>query len=244
MFIFFTLFSFFLFLFDWKIGGEPELYLEDELNDEDLTKTLMGKENIGKLRKDKGKSTTINVASTSITTKIINKLANQSSVDSGDRIIISKTKSATKSIVPIILNKAKTRSTLSSKLNEDVVITRRKVNTSPLAATTAAAVTASAATTTTTTVSSKKEPSKVDEDPIANKNNLDKIPAENIIKIMSDGHALVMLKRTRVKGFCVECIKKNNDPQYKKTMQKIITYCPGCPGGSWICDSCFYEIHN
>lgn len=55
------------------------------------------------------------------------------------------------------------------------------------------------------------------------------INPENIIKALDNGHALVMLKRTRVKGFCVECIKKRGDPGYKKTMTKIITYCPQCP---------------
>lgn len=67
---------------------------------------------------------------------------------------------------------------------------------------------------------------------------------ENVIKQTDDGHALVILKRTRVKGFCVECIKKKSDPHYKKTMKKIITYCPKCPGGNWICEQCFDETHH
>lgn len=80
------------------------------------------------------------------------------------------------------------------------------------------------------------------------------INPENIIKALDNGHALVMvilifsyyeweikkqiklfqLKRTRVKGFCVECIKKSGDPAYKKTMTKIITYCPQCPVSNFI----------
>lgn len=69
------------------------------------------------------------------------------------------------------------------------------------------------------------------------------IQPENIIKQTKGGHSLVMVKRTRVKGFCVECIKRKNDPMYKKTMAKIITHCPQCPGGSWICEPCFDRTH-
>lgn len=88
------------------------------------------------------------------------------------------------------------------------------------------------------------------------------INPENIIKALDNGHALVMvinlskwqqkyllaeintktknfflfqLKRTRVKGFCVECIKKSGNPSYKKTMTKIITYCPQCPVKYFCC---------
>lgn len=66
---------------------------------------------------------------------------------------------------------------------------------------------------------------------------------ENVLKQTKTGHSLVMVKRTRVKGFCVECIKVKNDPQYKKHMVKIITHCPMCPGGSWICEPCFDRKH-
>lgn len=65
-----------------------------------------------------------------------------------------------------------------------------------------------------------------------------------VIKSASSGHSLVQLKRTRVKGFCVECIRKKSDPNYKKTMTKIITYCPTCPGGIWLCEPCFDEKHR
>lgn len=53
---------------------------------------------------------------------------------------------------------------------------------------------------------------------------------ENVLKQSKNGHQLVMVKRTRVKGFCVECIKQNKDPHYKKHLTKIITHCPKCPG--------------
>lgn len=66
---------------------------------------------------------------------------------------------------------------------------------------------------------------------------------DNVLKRTKTGHSLVMVKRTRVKGFCVECIKLKNDPHYKKHMVKIITHCPQCPGGNWICASCFDRTH-
>lgn len=66
---------------------------------------------------------------------------------------------------------------------------------------------------------------------------------ENIVKETRTGHSLVMVKRTRVKGYCVECIKRKSDPMYKKTMPKIITHCPMCPGGDWICEPCFDRTH-
>lgn len=97
------------------------------------------------------------------------------------------------------------------------------------------------------------------------------IKPENILKQTKDGHSLVMVKRTRVKGkkillellhecpyyvlpntsvlflfykgFCVECIKQKNDPMYRKNLGKIITHCPQCPGGSWICEPCFDRTH-
>lgn len=70
------------------------------------------------------------------------------------------------------------------------------------------------------------------------------INPENILKLLSNNHALVNINRPRVKGFCVECIKKKSDPYYKKSMQKIRTFCPTCPGGNWICQPCFDEVHN
>lgn len=70
-----------------------------------------------------------------------------------------------------------------------------------------------------------------------------KAGAQNVIK-ETNGHKLILLKRPRVKGFCVECIRKKPDPLYKKTMTKIITFCMTCPGGNWICEKCFDEKHD
>lgn len=69
------------------------------------------------------------------------------------------------------------------------------------------------------------------------------INPDNVLKRTKTGHSLVMVKRTRVKGFCVECIKQKNDPKYKQHMEKIITHCPQCPGGNWICNDCFDRTH-
>lgn len=69
------------------------------------------------------------------------------------------------------------------------------------------------------------------------------VKPENVIKRAKNGHSLVMVKRIRVKGFCVECIKKTKDPKYKSNLEKIITHCPKCPGGSWICEPCFDRTH-
>lgn len=66
----------------------------------------------------------------------------------------------------------------------------------------------------------------------------------NVVKQLNNGHSLVLLKRNRVKGFCVECIKKNPSPTFKNSMPKIFTYCPKCPGGNWICEDCFDEKHK
>lgn len=70
-----------------------------------------------------------------------------------------------------------------------------------------------------------------------------KIAKDNIVKQLSNGHALVLLKRARVKGFCVSCIRSIQDPEYKKRLDKIITYCASCPGGQWTCESCFDAQH-
>lgn len=71
-----------------------------------------------------------------------------------------------------------------------------------------------------------------------------KADPESVLVELSDGHSLVQLKRTRVKGFCVECIKRKGDPNFRKTMSKITTYCPKCPGGNWICTHCFEATHD
>jgi hypothetical protein len=87
-----------------------------------------------------------------------------------------------------------------------------------------------------------------------------------IIKQLNNGHALCHLKRKRVRGFCVKCIKKlGSATNYKKQLDKIVTYCPSCPGvrtlkilklsinlnifknllqGPWFCTSCFDDSHQ
>ncbi|XP_031625158.1 modifier of mdg4-like isoform X31 [Contarinia nasturtii] len=67
---------------------------------------------------------------------------------------------------------------------------------------------------------------------------------DNVLKRTKTGHCLVLVKRPRVKGYCVECIKRNKDKRYyKKNLGKIITHCPQCPGGDWICNECFDRTH-
>lgn len=67
---------------------------------------------------------------------------------------------------------------------------------------------------------------------------------ENIIKQLSNGHALLAVKRTRLKGFCVSCIKQLGRPDYKSVLSKVTTNCPACDGGIWICEPCFDREHE
>ncbi|XP_053697209.1 modifier of mdg4-like isoform X6 [Sabethes cyaneus] len=70
------------------------------------------------------------------------------------------------------------------------------------------------------------------------------VSVELIVKQLSNGHALMVLKRARVKGFCVNCIRTIQDIEYKKRLSKIVTYCSACPGGQWTCETCFDQSHN
>ncbi|XP_055594714.1 modifier of mdg4-like isoform X12 [Uranotaenia lowii] len=74
--------------------------------------------------------------------------------------------------------------------------------------------------------------------------NSPSLSADHIVKQLSNGHTLMLLKRARNKGFCVNCIRIIQDPEYKKHLGKIITYCSACPGGQWTCENCFDEKHN
>lgn len=65
-----------------------------------------------------------------------------------------------------------------------------------------------------------------------------------IIKQLSSGHAFCELKRKRLRGFCVKCIKKCKNVNFKKLLPKIETYCPSCPNGEWICANCFDIEHG
>jgi hypothetical protein len=69
------------------------------------------------------------------------------------------------------------------------------------------------------------------------------VTEENIVKQLSTHHALVVINMPRLKGFCVDCIKRKNDPKYKQMLPKVRTYCPACPSGNWICEACFDERH-
>lgn len=71
-----------------------------------------------------------------------------------------------------------------------------------------------------------------------------KVAAEFIVKQLSNGHTLMLLKRARVRGFCVNCIRTIQDPAYKKRLDKVITYCSACPGMQWTCEKCFDEKHH
>lgn len=92
-------------------------------------------------------------------------------------------------------------------------------------------------------VVSEKETEKDKSSEISPSIKTSSISPENVIKRAPNGHALVILNRTRVKGFCVSCIKQKSDPNFKKTMTKITTFCPKCPGGIWICEQCFDDSH-
>ncbi|XP_049532475.1 modifier of mdg4-like isoform X12 [Anopheles darlingi] len=65
-----------------------------------------------------------------------------------------------------------------------------------------------------------------------------------IVKQLSNGHTLMLLMKKRIRGFCVSCIRKINSPDYRKKLDRIITYCSACPGGQWTCEKCFNELHN
>uniref|UniRef100_A0A182PMY3 FLYWCH-type domain-containing protein n=1 Tax=Anopheles epiroticus TaxID=199890 RepID=A0A182PMY3_9DIPT len=67
---------------------------------------------------------------------------------------------------------------------------------------------------------------------------------DHIVKQLSNGHTLMKLVKPRVRGFCVSCIRKINDPEYKKKLDKIITYCSACPASEWSCVNCFDESHG
>jgi hypothetical protein len=65
-----------------------------------------------------------------------------------------------------------------------------------------------------------------------------------ILKQVKTGHALCLLNRKRIRGFCVKCIGACNGNDYKKILTKIETYCPACTGGPWICLNCFDLSHS
>lgn len=64
---------------------------------------------------------------------------------------------------------------------------------------------------------------------------------QNIIKTAKNGHVLMLIKKSRLKGICVQCLKKSDGT---KKFPKIISHCPQCPGGVWLCEPCFDRCHN
>lgn len=70
------------------------------------------------------------------------------------------------------------------------------------------------------------------------------VSTENVIKTMGN-HSLILLRRPRTKGQCVECLRKRkSDPKLSRTLPKITTYCITCPGGNWMCEQCFDDMHK
>lgn len=63
---------------------------------------------------------------------------------------------------------------------------------------------------------------------------------ENIVKKAKNGHVLMLIKKSRLRGVCVECLKKSNGTE---KFPKIISHCPQCPGGVWLCEPCFDITH-
>lgn len=62
----------------------------------------------------------------------------------------------------------------------------------------------------------------------------------NIVKKADNGHVLMLIKKSRLRGVCVECLKRSNGSE---KFPKIISHCPQCPGGVWLCEPCFDLTH-
>ncbi|XP_075152998.1 modifier of mdg4-like isoform X7 [Haematobia irritans] len=65
---------------------------------------------------------------------------------------------------------------------------------------------------------------------------------KQVLKEAPGGHTLNVVNRKRLLGLCVYCLK--NPDIDKKELSKITTFCSACPGGCWMCEACFDEIHN
>ncbi|XP_005180544.1 modifier of mdg4 isoform X7 [Musca domestica] len=61
------------------------------------------------------------------------------------------------------------------------------------------------------------------------------------VKQASNGHCLNVVKRKRCMGLCVYCLKKPD--VNRKDLIKVTTFCTVCPGGCWMCEMCFDEMH-
>ncbi|XP_013102003.1 modifier of mdg4 isoform X8 [Stomoxys calcitrans] len=64
---------------------------------------------------------------------------------------------------------------------------------------------------------------------------------KSVVKQATGGHSLNIINRKRCLGLCVYCLRKPGVE--KQRLSKITTYCTACPGGCWMCESCFDELH-
>ncbi|XP_033162361.1 modifier of mdg4-like isoform X13 [Drosophila mauritiana] len=62
---------------------------------------------------------------------------------------------------------------------------------------------------------------------------------DNIIRTSSNEHNFVFVGLPRMKGKCVNCLKKN-----RTGLRRINTLCNTCPGSNWMCEPCFEELHS
>ncbi|XP_017081876.1 modifier of mdg4-like isoform X10 [Drosophila eugracilis] len=62
---------------------------------------------------------------------------------------------------------------------------------------------------------------------------------ENIIRTSDNGHNFVHVGLPRLKGKCVNCLKRN-----RAGLSRISTLCDTCPGSNWMCTSCFTDLHS
>ncbi|KMZ02195.1 modifier of mdg4 isoform X13 [Drosophila simulans] len=62
---------------------------------------------------------------------------------------------------------------------------------------------------------------------------------DNIIRTSSNEHNFVYVGLPRMKGKCVNCLKKN-----RTGLRRINTLCNTCPGSNWMCEPCFEELHS
>ncbi|XP_070073794.1 modifier of mdg4-like isoform X12 [Drosophila takahashii] len=62
---------------------------------------------------------------------------------------------------------------------------------------------------------------------------------DNIIRTSSNHHNFVNVGLPRLKGKCVNCLKKN-----VAGLIRISTLCDTCPGSNWMCEPCFQELHS
>jgi len=61
---------------------------------------------------------------------------------------------------------------------------------------------------------------------------------ENLVNTSWNQHYLVLVG-PRACGQCVSCLKAG-----RKNLKKVKTFCITCPGGAWMCFSCFNIIHG